>query len=173
MRFKVIFTDGTELLTDAFTPEQAAQIAVNSFGVRAEASDADRRIVAQVYYEVEAGVWSNEVDASPFGRWLGSISSAEESEILPRFLIYEGRQLPPPKLYKYQAPSDRAFENLESATLWFADPTTFNDPFDCALDVMGLDIPASALDQMVSTCLRFMPEERAAEIRGDPTASAH
>jgi hypothetical protein len=45
----------------------------------------------------------------------------------------------PSRLYKYQPPTVQAITNLSDARLWFSNPTHFNDPFDCALDVSIAD----------------------------------
>jgi len=39
----------------------------------------------------------------------------------------------PSKLYKYEAFSARAIENLKNQVIYFASPLAFNDPYDCAL----------------------------------------
>ena len=38
----------------------------------------------------------------------------------------------PPRLYKYEAFSPRAIENLKAQALYFGSPSNFNDPYDCA-----------------------------------------
>lgn len=40
-----------------------------------------------------------------------------------------------PVLYKYRGFNDRAIESVLESTLWFSPPSTFNDPFDCSLDI--------------------------------------
>ena len=40
----------------------------------------------------------------------------------------------PKMLFKYQPATLQAILNLSSSKIWFADPLTFNDPFDCAVD---------------------------------------
>lgn len=42
---------------------------------------------------------------------------------------------PPARLYKYRSASPQDVTNLSSGKIWFAHPTQFNDPFDCALEV--------------------------------------
>ena len=37
----------------------------------------------------------------------------------------------PTSLYKYRAINCNALKNLENDTIWLADPSTFNDPYDC------------------------------------------
>lgn len=38
--------------------------------------------------------------------------------------------------YKYQTINDNLIDSLKNSYLWFSDPTTFNDPFDCYADVV-------------------------------------
>lgn len=38
----------------------------------------------------------------------------------------------PPKLYKYEAFTTQALENLKNHSVYFASPRAFNDPYDCA-----------------------------------------
>lgn len=40
----------------------------------------------------------------------------------------------PTKLYKHTAISENLFKTLENSNLWFAGPTSFNDPFDCQIN---------------------------------------
>lgn len=40
---------------------------------------------------------------------------------------------PPDRLYKYQSLSAYSLAGLVNGTIWLAKPTTFNDPFDCAI----------------------------------------
>lgn len=42
----------------------------------------------------------------------------------------------PAKLYRYQAVTARTLAALKTRTLWFSAPAAFNDPFDCALQVV-------------------------------------
>ncbi len=41
---------------------------------------------------------------------------------------------PPKYIYRYQPPTIYALSNLSEAKLWFSDPASFNDPFDCLSD---------------------------------------
>ena len=41
----------------------------------------------------------------------------------------------PTRLYKYESGSTHSLTNLSDSKIWFSDPRTFNDPFDCALPV--------------------------------------
>jgi hypothetical protein len=42
----------------------------------------------------------------------------------------------PPLLYRYQPFSTQALANLTQRTLWFSDPSDFNDPFDCGINIL-------------------------------------
>lgn len=54
-------------------------------------------------------------------------------------------------IFKYRAFNSTSLEMLINKQLWFADPDTFNDPFDCRLDysialkksIQELDVPAN------------------------------
>jgi hypothetical protein len=37
-------------------------------------------------------------------------------------------------IYKYRKIDERLYEMLSKHSLWFANPATFNDPFDCNLN---------------------------------------
>lgn len=43
-------------------------------------------------------------------------------------------------LYKYQAVSTHSVGNLASREVWFSRPASFNDPFDCAVQVVRAPI---------------------------------
>lgn len=47
------------------------------------------------------------------------------------------RQSIPTSLYKYKSFSVDCFDLLVGDTLYFADPTTFNDPLDCNPSVLN------------------------------------
>lgn len=47
-------------------------------------------------------------------------------------MIAEGKI--PTMLYKHTSISDNLKNSLRTAELWFADPTSFNDPFDCQIN---------------------------------------
>lgn len=53
----------------------------------------------------------------------------------------------PAFVFKYQPVSLLALGNLEEGTLWFSDPANFNDPFDCAADILIHQIQ-KALDSL-------------------------
>ena len=40
----------------------------------------------------------------------------------------------PKYLYKYEAISKQSLENLKNQIIYFASPSKFNDPFDCAIN---------------------------------------
>lgn len=40
----------------------------------------------------------------------------------------------PPRLYKYEAFSERSLQNLKAQTIYFGSPKNFNDPYDCTLE---------------------------------------
>jgi hypothetical protein len=56
---------------------------------------------------------------------------------------------PPPRLYKYQPFSTRALTALKSRTLWFARPSTLNDPYDCA-------VPYRLAEVTLEECCRLL-----------------
>jgi len=51
----------------------------------------------------------------------------------------------PRRLYKYQSVTARTLENLKLRTIWFSAPSAFNDPFDCAVDVVLKDLDEADL----------------------------
>ena len=53
----------------------------------------------------------------------------------------------PSHLFKYQAVSARSLENLKARTLYFSTPSAFNDPFDCALELVMKDLDDDDLDR--------------------------
>lgn len=68
----------------------------------------------------------------------------------------------PNRVYKYQPPSILALANLSAAGIWFADPTTFNDPFDCALEAIDHSVEASLKCLDAPTCLDVLLKLRLA-----------
>ncbi len=40
----------------------------------------------------------------------------------------------PPKIYKYESWNEHSLKNLKNQHLYFSDPRSFNDPFDCSID---------------------------------------
>ncbi|KHE93441.1 MAG: DUF2971 domain-containing protein [Candidatus Scalindua rubra] len=48
----------------------------------------------------------------------------------------KNKEIAPNVLYKYSAFSDDAISSLINKTVWFADPRSFNDPFDCRFDIL-------------------------------------
>jgi hypothetical protein len=55
----------------------------------------------------------------------------------------------PPRLYKYQRVDANSLSNLRARKLWFAAPHRFNDPFDCALQVIAPELDEKDLDRAV------------------------
>ena len=49
-------------------------------------------------------------------------------------------------IYKYRKVDERLYEMLIKHSLWFANPTTFNDPFDCNLNFF---VNEASLDNFV------------------------
>lgn len=56
---------------------------------------------------------------------------------------------PPPRLYKYQALTAQALAALKVRTIWFARPSTLNDPFDCR-------VPWNLAPVTVEECKRLL-----------------
>ena len=54
----------------------------------------------------------------------------------------------PARLFKYQAFSRYALENVERSALWFSAPIKFNDPFDCALVIHRSQLTPQELEQV-------------------------
>ena len=54
----------------------------------------------------------------------------------------------PDHLYKYQSFSTQSLSNLKSRQIWFARPASFNDPFDCAINVFDMQFSESDLEQL-------------------------
>ncbi|WP_397570381.1 DUF2971 domain-containing protein [Schlesneria sp. T3-172] len=61
----------------------------------------------------------------------------------------------PKRLFKYQPATLQAILNLAAGNIWFADPLTFNDPFDCAVD---------GVVEQVKQALKSMDAAQAIEI---------
>lgn len=53
----------------------------------------------------------------------------------------------PVHLYKYQRVDARTLENLKLRTLWFSAPSAFNDPFDCAVDVVLKELSSDDIER--------------------------
>ncbi len=68
----------------------------------------------------------------------------------------------PPQLYKYRDLSDRTFEIIRNATMWFSTADSFNDPFDCNLSETN-DHTLEDLKKYLTT-LNVEPNNRAALI---------
>lgn len=65
----------------------------------------------------------------------------------------------PEKLYRYRPPSEYTLKNLRKGQIWFSTPSTFNDPFDCAVRVDTKD----ASEEEYWEVLRYFQSEM-----GDP-----
>jgi len=76
----------------------------------------------------------------------------------------------PDVLYRYQALNANSITNLVNRTVWFADPRTFNDPFDCQLQLlMDPDRPTDEIPRVghaIEDKLRSDPEIRRQLVRG-------
>ena len=48
----------------------------------------------------------------------------------------EDKKKIPDVLYRYSAFSENAISGLTNKTVWFADPRSFNDPFDCRFSIL-------------------------------------
>jgi len=70
---------------------------------------------------------------------------------------------PPPRLYKYQPFSERTLTALKSRTLYFARPSSFNDPYDFSMPLKVAEISRN-------DCLRLLNEKNGGPwegVRGD------
>ncbi|MFS8974556.1 hypothetical protein PO002_08645 [Cupriavidus necator] len=73
----------------------------------------------------------------------------------------------PKALYKYRAFSNQTIDLLLSDKLFFADPSTFNDPLDTRPVVSGRDIPLAELEEAVCELVRRrVTEEMKGALRG-------
>jgi hypothetical protein len=61
----------------------------------------------------------------------------------------------PAAIYKYRAADDYSKQNLMDGKIWLADPSSFNDPYDCAHTIdmsrmvgQGYNIPHDALERL-------------------------
>ncbi|HEY1926618.1 MAG TPA: DUF2971 domain-containing protein [Caulobacteraceae bacterium] len=70
------------------------------------------------------------------------------------------RKTPPFRLYKYRPFSNRSLEMLVEDRLFFADPTTFNDPLD-SKPTLVTDVDAAALETILD---RLMEQRLLAEL---------
>lgn len=68
--------------------------------------------------------------------------------------------VPPKRLYKYRTFSARTIEMIVQDTVFFADPTTFNDPLDTK-PTLDTNIPNEALGQSLA---RLLEERTNAEL---------
>lgn len=60
---------------------------------------------------------------------------------------------PPDKIYRYQPPTAQAIASLSASQLWFSDPRGFNDPYDCALELIDLAVRDSLSNITRDQCL--------------------
>jgi len=54
----------------------------------------------------------------------------------------------PKKLYKYESVSVQSLVNLKSQTVYFAPPSGFNDPYDCALKAQVAEPTDSEIESL-------------------------
>jgi hypothetical protein len=71
----------------------------------------------------------------------------------------------PRRIYKYRAFGDQSLEALVQDLLFFADPSTFNDPLD-ARPTLDADLPAAEMERVLRTLVeRRLVDEMAAAAR--------
>lgn len=66
----------------------------------------------------------------------------------------------PSSIFKYREVNDNSIKNLEEDTIWLADPSNFNDPYDCAHTV---DFTTIKKQSEPESFAKFM-EERGSDI---------
>ena len=59
------------------------------------------------------------------------------------------KRVPPKRLYKYRSFSNLTLGMLVNDTVYFADPTTFNDPLDTK-PTLDTDLPGAALEPVLA-----------------------
>jgi len=57
----------------------------------------------------------------------------------------------PKFLYKYQPANEKTIANLEHQILWFSKPSTFNDPYDCAITPV-VDLSDEECEEWFDSC---------------------
>lgn len=62
----------------------------------------------------------------------------------------------PERIYKYQPGSVGAITNLAAGRIWFSDPMRFNDPFDCAIDLIDKEIQAGFERSDTADCIEVL-----------------
>jgi len=65
----------------------------------------------------------------------------------------------PQKLYKYENWNERSLANLKNQQLYFSDPRSFNDPFDCSIDFRVAEMSEEEFDQIHSHFLSICPDK--------------
>lgn len=83
----------------------------------------------------------------------------------------ESEDLLPVRLYKYQSFTTQSLANLKNRTIWFSQPTSFNDPFDCSISLLTQP-NADNLSQIVKIYSDRIPsseKERYLDENGQPT----
>ncbi len=66
---------------------------------------------------------------------------------------------PPKKLYKYESWNDHSIANLKNQKLYFSDPRSFNDPFDCSVDYILSDVSDEAFSLWHAQYLNECPDK--------------
>lgn len=62
------------------------------------------------------------------------------------------------KLYKYRPINEFTFKIFETHSLFFASPNSFNDPFDCAFNVVNTDLELMQLKEVIEEVQKKAPE---------------
>lgn len=62
----------------------------------------------------------------------------------------------PKRIYKYQPASIQAVANLSAGKLWFADPFNFNDPYDCAIELIRDEVEKGLARLDAASCLEML-----------------
>ena len=65
----------------------------------------------------------------------------------------------PKRIYKYYPPSALALTGVSSSQIWFSDPLKFNDPYDCAFDLIDNSIWESRRKLTRKDCLKLIGED--------------
>jgi hypothetical protein len=70
----------------------------------------------------------------------------------------------PKTLYKYQAITLETLENQKTRSIWFSSPSAFNDPFDCALQVISPDLSQMDTERALAWARLHVPAQYQAQI---------
>jgi len=70
----------------------------------------------------------------------------------------------PRTLYKYQPITLHTLENLKAGSIWFSSPSAFNDPFDCAFQVIAPDLPQKDTERAIAWVRSHLPPEQLAQV---------